>query len=154
MKPCSDRVGSADENLAARVRAFCLERELFKDVPRVCVMVSGGQDSTTLLHLLACGRLGCVAPAPVIALHVNHHLRGEESDADQALVEELCGRLGVELLVDHRPVEKGLGNVQERAREARRAGPPGAGAPPAPPPLALGATQDEQVETPPSPPGS
>ncbi|MDP9194774.1 MAG: tRNA lysidine(34) synthetase TilS, partial [Acidobacteriota bacterium] len=35
----------------------------------------------------------------VEAAHVNHHLRGEESDADEAFVRDLCRDLGVELHV-------------------------------------------------------
>ena len=68
---------------------------------RVCCAVSGGADSTALLLLvLAANGVGKNAlGVGLSAVHVNHGLRGEESDGDQAFVEELCGRLGVPLEV-------------------------------------------------------
>src|SRR5437764_13922785 len=60
---------------------------------RVVVAVSGGADSTALLFALS--EIGI----PIVAAHVNHHLRGAESDADEAFVRELCQRIGVPLRV-------------------------------------------------------
>ena len=57
------------------------------------VAVSGGPDSTALL--LALTEIGI----PVIAGHVNHHLRGRDSDEDEAFVRDLCSRIGVTLHV-------------------------------------------------------
>lgn len=62
----------------------------------VLAMVSGGADSVALLRLLAAGELGDVS---VRALHVNHLLRGGQSDADETFVRDLCGSLGVECRV-------------------------------------------------------
>lgn len=59
----------------------------------VVAMVSGGGDSVALLHLLASGVLG--EGLGLSALHVNHLLRGENSEGDEAFVRELCDRLGV-----------------------------------------------------------
>ncbi len=107
-------------SLARKVRALAAREGLFPPGCRALVMVSGGQDSLALLHLLAamCGHPA--GPASMHALHVNHHLRGTESDDDEALVIRACGERGVSLTVVHRPVAKVEGNVQERAREARR----------------------------------
>lgn len=53
------------------------------------VAVSGGADSVALLH-------ACVfASAAITVAHVNHQLRGAESDGDEAFVRDLCGKLGV-----------------------------------------------------------
>ncbi|HEY1186262.1 MAG TPA: tRNA lysidine(34) synthetase TilS, partial [Gemmata sp.] len=53
------------------------------------VGVSGGADSVALFHALhATGRALVVA-------HVNHRLRGAESDADEAFVRDLCAGAGV-----------------------------------------------------------
>ncbi|HJT17979.1 MAG TPA: tRNA lysidine(34) synthetase TilS [Thermoanaerobaculia bacterium] len=57
------------------------------------VAVSGGIDSTALL--IAASESG----VPVIAAHVNHHLRGRESDDDEAFVRALCARLHIPLHV-------------------------------------------------------
>jgi tRNA(Ile)-lysidine synthase len=61
---------------------------------RIVVAVSGGTDSTALL--LALREHGGFA---LVAAHVNHHLRGEESDGDEHFVRELCARLGIPLQV-------------------------------------------------------
>ena len=59
------------------------------------VALSGGPDSVALLHILH--TLGY----PVIALHCNFHLRGEESDRDQHFCETLCRQLNVPLKIKH-----------------------------------------------------
>ena len=65
----------------------------------VVVGVSGGADSMALLHLLLTlwreeQRFGAL-----IAVHVQHNLRGEESDADEAFVRATCAAWGVPLIV-------------------------------------------------------
>jgi tRNA(Ile)-lysidine synthase len=62
----------------------------------VVAAVSGGVDSTALLLALAPLRQDGFG---VAAAHVNHHLRGTDSDGDEAFVRELCARLGVPLHV-------------------------------------------------------
>ena len=59
------------------------------------VALSGGADSVALLlGLLHLGQ-------PLVAAHCNFHLRGEESDADEAFVRQLCEEKGVTLYVEH-----------------------------------------------------
>jgi len=73
------------------VRRFLSQHEIGD--ARIAVAASGGFDSTALL--LALHELG----VDLVAAHVNHHLRGTESDADEGYVHELCARLGVPLHV-------------------------------------------------------
>jgi len=57
--------------------------------PRVCVAVSGGGDSVALFHILK----ECASQIPLQKLgiiHVNHHLRGKESNGDAELVKKLA----------------------------------------------------------------
>lgn len=68
----------------------------------VLVAVSGGADSTALLDALVRLRRGL--PGQVFAAHLNHLLRGEESDADEAFVREMAARLEVALIVEREPV--------------------------------------------------
>jgi tRNA(Ile)-lysidine synthase len=56
------------------------------------VAVSGGPDSLALLRALLCVR----PDASLIVAHLNHRLRGTDSDADEAFVAALCARLAVE----------------------------------------------------------
>lgn len=70
------------------------ERYLTAGVPAV-VMVSGGGDSVALLHLLVSdGR-----SADLTVYHLNHGLRGADSDADAAFVRGLADQLGVRWVV-------------------------------------------------------
>jgi tRNA(Ile)-lysidine synthase len=79
----------------------------------VLAAVSGGTDSTALLILLSEIRLAGFA---IFAAHVNHHLRGEESDADEAFVRDLCERFNVPLHVADGTLE--AERVRQRGVEA------------------------------------
>ena len=61
--------------------------------------VSGGADSMALLRILLAlqPEFGFV----LSACHVNHGLRGESADRDEAFVRAECARLGVPLRVFH-----------------------------------------------------
>jgi len=89
-----------------RVESFVREHELIAPGGDVTVLVSGGPDSTALWHVLR--GLGY----RVSALHVDHGLRGEESDADARFCREV---LGAEV-VDGRG-----GTTEDELREIRYA---------------------------------
>jgi tRNA(Ile)-lysidine synthase len=76
---------SSPAELRARVEAHIRRHELIPAGGAVTCLVSGGADSTCLWHAL--GALGY----QVSALHVNHHLRGAESDEDTRLCREQLG---------------------------------------------------------------
>jgi tRNA(Ile)-lysidine synthase len=90
------------------------ESGLIREGEPLLVLVSGGGDSVALLDVAV--RLG----AQAAALHVNYGLR-DGAGADEALVRELCGQLGVPLQVEHVQLGGESGNLQERARDARYA---------------------------------
>lgn len=75
----------------------------------VVVGVSGGADSIALLRALAALRIEA-AGGRLVAAHLNHGLRGDESDGDAAFVAQVAGELGVEAIVSR-------GAVAEAARE-------------------------------------
>src|SRR5712692_2803600 len=52
------------------------------------VAVSGGPDSIALLRALVMLRTG-----PFLVAHLNHQLRGADSDADEEFVQETCAAL-------------------------------------------------------------
>src|SRR5215471_12473550 len=79
------------EELRERVERFVREHELIAAGGDVTCFVSGGADSTCLWHLL--GSLGY----RVSALHVNHKLRGADSDADARFCADVLGAEVVEL---------------------------------------------------------
>lgn len=84
----------------------------------IIVALSGGTDSTALLLLLHAENVA------LRAAHINHHLRGEDSAADQAFVEELCARLQIPLDVADGTLDreriKAVG-IEAAAREVRYA---------------------------------
>lgn len=133
-------------SLVREVRSLIWRENLFPPGAKTLIMISGGQDSVALLELLAGKFLGRARPTSIHALHVNHHLRGEESDADQALVARHCSRLSVELTISDRPITKAAGNVQAAAREARREAALAAARELGCERIALGHTADDQVE--------
>ncbi len=115
----------------------------------VLVAVSGGADSTALL--LCLHELAPVLGIRLSAAHLNHCLRGEESEADALFVRNLCTELGLALICEAIPVSRNAaaarGNLEETAREvrydfltraARQAGAQK---------IALGHTQNDQAET-------
>lgn len=96
----------------------------------VVLMVSGGADSTALLVMACTSKLDLrdgrgparIARERIHVLHVNHHLRGEASDADERYVRELCERFGVPICVEHASFSELQGqNLEAAAREVRYA---------------------------------
>ena len=86
---------------------------------RVLAAVSGGADSVFLLYALL--DLAPLFEASVAGVaHLNHQLRGEESDADQRFVAALAGRLGVAFYGAESRVADSGGNLEAAARRARR----------------------------------
>jgi tRNA(Ile)-lysidine synthase len=91
-------------NVGARVEQFIRTCDLIPEGGELTCLVSGGADSTCLWHVLR--DLGY----RVTALHVNHGLRGEESEADARFCAE---QLGAEI-VDGRG-----GTTEAELRELR-----------------------------------
>ena len=96
-----------------------LEKESCLAHPQnLIVAISGGPDSVALLAGLC--QLSSRLPVEIRAVHVNHGLRGEESENDQRFVAGLCEDLAVPLTV-HRltgMIAEG-GNLEERLRGHR-----------------------------------
>jgi len=74
-----------EEPVPSRVEGFIRDEELLAPGASVTVFVSGGPDSTCLWHVLR--HLGY----DVSALHVDHGLRGAESDEDARFCHEVLG---------------------------------------------------------------
>lgn len=88
---------------------------------RVVVGVSGGADSVSLLHVLK--SFETEMEIEVCAVHVDHCLRGEESDRDREFTRNLCESMGVPLTIvqtDIRAEAKKRGCGLEEAGRAVR----------------------------------
>ena len=88
-------VRKAMKTFVDTIRTFIRQHHLLGDGDRLQVCVSGGADSVALLRVMTA--LGY----PLRAVHCNFHLRGDESDRDEAFVRNLCREQGVELDVVH-----------------------------------------------------
>jgi tRNA(Ile)-lysidine synthase len=89
--------------LQQRVRHTIERDELIPRGSRVLAAVSGGPDSVALFHLLRRLARECGFVLAGLA-HLNHGLRGEESDADEAFCRELAARYRLAIEVDRRDV--------------------------------------------------
>jgi tRNA(Ile)-lysidine synthase len=100
-------------NLSNTIAATIERHDMLSRGRRIGVAVSGGADSVFLLHALhECGLAAAV-------LHVNHKLRGADSDADETFVTELARELRLPVHIAARPVPEG--NLEQEARRARYA---------------------------------
>jgi len=88
---------------------------------KVLVAVSGGADSMALLHCLH--RLAPRRHLTLAVAHLNHRLRGEESDLDEAFVREACAKLELPFFSEVFDVgNKAVAakqNLEEAARKVR-----------------------------------
>ena len=121
---------------------FITRYSMFGRGARVGVAVSGGADSVCLLHVLL-----DLAPRwdlRLSVLHLNHKLRGEESDADERFVREMAARLNLPAIFESWDHQWGgpPGLPSGLSPERRQADPRTAWVPrPAPPNLAEAARE-------------
>ena len=89
----------------------------------VLVGLSGGADSVMLLCFLIEYRRRHNIEFPILAVHVNHGIRGEEADRDECFCRDLCKALCIDFVSVKRDIpsiskECGAG-VEETARKIR-----------------------------------
>jgi len=80
-----------------KVAAFCKANGLFAAGGNVLAAVSGGADSICLLSVICSLKEAGVFLGEIIVGHVNHNLRGQESDKDAELVAAAAKARGVRL---------------------------------------------------------
>ena len=98
---------------------FIREQEMIQPGDTVVCAVSGGADSVAMLFALYLlkEKLGIT----LTAAHFNHHLRGAESDRDEAFVAELCDRYDIPLYHGGEKIVPGKKGLEAAARDARYA---------------------------------
>lgn len=103
-----------------KIALACADYSMIERGDAVVAALSGGADSVSLLHALKQleGQLGIT----VSACHINHHIRGEESDRDMLFCEELCRGLKVPLTIreaDVPSMQQKHESLEECARRVR-----------------------------------
>lgn len=106
-----------------KVRNYVTKWQMLQSEDCVIVGVSGGADSICLLLLLL--DLQKEIGFQMVAVHVNHGLRGTDADADERFVKKFCEGLGVPCETYYADVEliskKWKQSTEEAGREVRRA---------------------------------
>ena len=92
---------------------------MFASGDRVAVAVSGGADSVCLLHVLR--ELAARWGLELSVVHVNHNLRGAESEGDARFVRALAAGLDLPFTQHDLDLSTSPGNLEQSARDARLA---------------------------------
>jgi tRNA(Ile)-lysidine synthase len=136
-------------NPESKVLDFIRRYSLIPRKETVVVGVSGGADSVCLLHVLAKWRQRLGIRLHVA--HLNHQIRGVESQADSEFVSDLAGSLGIPITIDSQDVAayrtERKSSLEEAARELRYAFFAGVAREVGARRIAVGHTRDDQVET-------
>jgi tRNA(Ile)-lysidine synthase len=98
--------------LEQKVANFIKAERLFAGNGRILLAVSGGADSTALLHIMDSLKNEGLLPLEVCCAHINHQLRGAESQRDKEFVVSWCRKLKI-------PVFTKEVDVRRCAREHR-----------------------------------
>ena len=106
--------------LTEAVRRSLESAGLYKAEARLLCGVSGGCDSVALVHALCEVRKD--VPFTLFACHIQHGLRGKNSDRDEQFVRTLCVALNVPLLVENAGLHGSMHDpgMETQARECRR----------------------------------
>lgn len=112
--------GPMQDLLLPALRSALTPLSLLGQGATLLAAVSGGGDSVALLYALAALRQE--AGFRLVALHVDHGLRGPASREDAAFVQALCREMDVPLLLRHAHLSGSMETpgMEEKARQARR----------------------------------
>ncbi|MBQ8642418.1 MAG: tRNA lysidine(34) synthetase TilS [Clostridia bacterium] len=102
-----------------KLEAFSRRYQMIAPGDHIICAVSGGADSVALLFGLYL--LKDKLKIQLSAAHFNHHLRGEESDRDEAFVRDFCDGYNIPLFVGSGNVVAGKKGLEAAARDARYA---------------------------------
>ena len=109
--------------LRKQVAGVIREYNLFNTNDRVLIGVSGGPDSVALLSLIYNSSRTNPPYSEIIIAHLNHSIRGRESDEDEQFVATLAEKYSVPLITEKRDIikiarERKI-SLEEAARDER-----------------------------------
>jgi len=105
-------------NFLDKVKKTAIRFNMLRPGETIIVSVSGGPDSMALLYALS--ELKRIFSLSLIVAHVNHGLRGKESERDARFVAQEARRLGFPFVVEKVSLKKASGeSLQELARKVR-----------------------------------
>lgn len=104
-----------------KVWATVAKYHMFENGDKVLVGVSGGPDSIALAHIMY--KLAQEIGLELLVAHLNHCLRGQESEEDAAFVRDFAANLGVAAVIEEKDVAghavRKRASIQTAAREIR-----------------------------------
>lgn len=104
--------------MVKKVLHYVKEKKMLQQGDSVILGVSGGADSLCMLVILY--ELSKIIDMKLTVVHVNHHIRGKEADADQDFVEKFCETIGVKCVVYHINMAKLASDMKCSEEEAGR----------------------------------
>jgi tRNA(Ile)-lysidine synthase len=108
-------------NIEQKIIKFIDEKDLIQKNDRILIALSGGPDSVFLLHFL--NKYKKRFKIELGAVHINHLLRGDESDKDEVFCRKICNELGLEYFSVRKNVKsfalKEKISLEEAGREIR-----------------------------------
>ena len=98
-KPLENDTNTAERNLKELVRRSVSRHSMFESGQALLVAVSGGIDSTAMLHILL--DLSSEMSLRLGVAHLNHGLRGAEADSDAEFVAALAEKYRLPYYSEH-----------------------------------------------------
>lgn len=96
-----------------KTKLYIDENDMLSSGSSLVVGLSGGADSVALLRsIVELAPMFDIPKERIIAVHVNHGIRGEEALADEEFCRELCASLNIQIKIVHT-------NIPELAKEIR-----------------------------------
>ena len=97
---------------------FIKKHNLIENNSKLLIALSGGPDSVFALHFFH--QFKNKYKAELIAAHVNHNLRGNDSEQDQIFCEKICSELKIPIFIKSVEVEKFARKNNQSVEEAAR----------------------------------
>jgi len=107
------------KEIQLKILDFIKREHLIEKNERVLIAVSGGIDSVVLLYTLYDLALMLEMPLPAVA-HVNHMLRGQESDRDEEFVRGLAEDLRIPFVSEHFDIKTLAENEKRSTQDTAR----------------------------------
>ena len=100
-----------------RFQKIITSKGIIKRGQKIIIGFSGGADSTALVYALS--SIKSELNLTLLCVHVNYHLRGDESNRDEQFVKDFCYRNNLSLVIKNAPLDKGIANLENEARNIR-----------------------------------
>jgi len=106
--------------VVAKVWHFVEQEQMLRPNDKIVLGVSGGADSTAMLHIFHELTKKLWPAGAICVAHLNHNLRGNESDGDEQFVRSLCVKLKVACFVESAAVREIADNSKENLEATAR----------------------------------